>query len=108
MELSNEMGSRTLRFNEDMETRPWWTPCPEKNYLLGQYFHQHIYYCGVVLKLISIKPSVGSFEDFSYCPKENVVRLSIKYIFSCTCDRCNLVMLSTFCMSNRTKIVKKT
>lgn len=48
VELSNEMGSRTLRFNEDMETRPWWTPCPEKNYLLG------------------------SFEDFSYCPKENV------------------------------------
>ncbi|CAF1768061.1 hypothetical protein HID58_088209 [Brassica napus] len=48
VELSNEMGSRTLRFNEDMQTRPWWTPCPEKNYLLG------------------------SFEDFSYCPKENV------------------------------------
>ncbi|CAG7910388.1 unnamed protein product [Brassica rapa] len=48
VELSNEMGSRTLRFNEDMQTRPWWTPCPEKNYLLG------------------------SFEDFSYCPKEYV------------------------------------
>ncbi|KAG2299706.1 hypothetical protein Bca4012_011293 [Brassica carinata] len=48
VDLSKEMGSRTLRFNEDMQTRPWWTPCPEKNYLLG------------------------SFEEFSYCPKENV------------------------------------
>ncbi|XP_019088441.1 PREDICTED: phagocyte signaling-impaired protein isoform X1 [Camelina sativa] len=47
VELSNEIGSRTLRFNEDMETRPWWTPCPEKNYLLGP------------------------FEEISYCPKEN-------------------------------------
>ncbi|KFK27373.1 hypothetical protein AALP_AA8G374400 [Arabis alpina] len=48
MELSNEIGSKTLRFNEDMQTRPWWTPCPEKNYLLGP------------------------FEEISYCPKENV------------------------------------
>ncbi|XP_019092748.1 PREDICTED: phagocyte signaling-impaired protein-like isoform X2 [Camelina sativa] len=47
VELSDEIGSRTLRFNEDMETRPWWTPCPEKNYLLGP------------------------FEEISYCPKEN-------------------------------------
>jgi N-terminal acetyltransferase B complex non-catalytic subunit len=54
VELSNEIGSRTLKFNEDMQTRPWWTPCPEKNYLLGP------------------------FEEISYCPpKENVVRLSI-------------------------------
>ncbi|KAG7606541.1 Tetratricopeptide-like helical domain superfamily [Arabidopsis thaliana x Arabidopsis arenosa] len=49
VELSNEIGSRTLKFNEDMQTRPWWTPCPEKNYLLGP------------------------FEEISYCPpKENV------------------------------------
>ncbi|CAN8253181.1 unnamed protein product [Cochlearia groenlandica] len=48
VELSNEIGSRTLMFNEDMQTRPWWTPCPEKNYLLGP------------------------FEEISYCPKENV------------------------------------
>ncbi|KAL1217593.1 N-terminal acetyltransferase B complex auxiliary subunit NAA25 [Cardamine amara subsp. amara] len=48
VELSNEIGSGTLSFNEDMQTRPWWTPCPEKNYLLGP------------------------FEEISYCPKENV------------------------------------
>uniref|UniRef100_A0A1J3JDT3 N-alpha-acetyltransferase 25, NatB auxiliary subunit n=1 Tax=Noccaea caerulescens TaxID=107243 RepID=A0A1J3JDT3_NOCCA len=48
VELSNDIGSKTLRFNEDMQTRPWWTPCPEKNYLLGP------------------------FEEISYCPKENV------------------------------------
>ncbi|VVB16454.1 unnamed protein product [Arabis nemorensis] len=48
VELSNEVGSKTLRFNEDMLTRPWWTPCPEKNYLLGP------------------------FEEISYCRKENV------------------------------------
>ncbi|ESQ42535.1 hypothetical protein EUTSA_v10012545mg [Eutrema salsugineum] len=48
VELSNEIGSKTLTFNEDMQTRPWWTPCPEKNYLLGP------------------------FEEISYYPRENV------------------------------------
>ncbi|EOA12899.1 hypothetical protein CARUB_v10025873mg [Capsella rubella] len=48
VELSNETGSRKLTFNEDMQTRPWWTPCPEKNYLLGP------------------------FEEISYCPIESV------------------------------------
>lgn len=56
MELSNEMGSRTLRFNEDMQTRPWWTPCPEKNYLLGKFSFTIlvVYFSVVVLFLISI------------------------------------------------------
>jgi hypothetical protein len=54
VELSNEIGSRTLKFNEDMQTRPWWTPCPEKNYLLGQYFlHNLLLFMIVVLFLIS-------------------------------------------------------
>lgn len=35
-ELSNEIGSKSLTFNEDLESRPWWTPTPEENYLLGQ------------------------------------------------------------------------
>ncbi|CAH2069530.1 unnamed protein product [Thlaspi arvense] len=48
VELSSEVGSKTLRFNEDMQTRPWWTPSPEENYLLGP------------------------FEEISYSPKENV------------------------------------
>ncbi|KAF8018754.1 hypothetical protein BT93_H3607 [Corymbia citriodora subsp. variegata] len=35
VELSNEIGSKPLTFNEDLESRPWWTPTPEENYLLG-------------------------------------------------------------------------
>ncbi|XP_061359920.1 N-terminal acetyltransferase B complex auxiliary subunit NAA25 [Gastrolobium bilobum] len=44
-ELSNEIGSKSLTFNEDLQTRPWWTPTSEKNYLLGP------------------------FEGISYCPR---------------------------------------
>lgn len=46
LELSNEIGSKSLTFNEDLESRPWWTPTVEKNYLLGP------------------------FQGISYCPKE--------------------------------------
>ncbi|KAK1587124.1 hypothetical protein Q3G72_009766 [Acer saccharum] len=49
LELSKEIGSKSLTFNEDWQSRPWWTPTPEKNYLLGP------------------------FEGISYCPKENLV-----------------------------------
>lgn len=35
VELSNEIGLKSLTFNEDLESRPWWTPTPEGNYLLG-------------------------------------------------------------------------
>ncbi|KAJ4839804.1 hypothetical protein Tsubulata_032010 [Turnera subulata] len=48
VELSNEIGSKTLTFNEDLNTRPWWTPTSEKNYLLGP------------------------FEGISYCPQEKL------------------------------------
>lgn len=48
VELSNEIRSKNLTFNEDFQSRPWWTPFPEKNYLLGP------------------------FEGISYCPKENM------------------------------------
>ncbi|OMP02339.1 Tetratricopeptide-like helical [Corchorus olitorius] len=47
VELSNEIGSKSLTFNEDFQSRPWWTPTTEKNYLLGP------------------------FEGISYCPKES-------------------------------------
>ncbi|XP_030963835.1 N-terminal acetyltransferase B complex auxiliary subunit NAA25 isoform X1 [Quercus lobata] len=47
LELSNEIGSKSLTFNEDLQSRPWWTPTSEKNYLLGP------------------------FEGISYCPREN-------------------------------------
>ncbi|KAJ6693397.1 hypothetical protein OIU85_004192 [Salix viminalis] len=50
VELSNEIGSKTLTFNEDFHSRPWWTPTTEKNYLLGP------------------------FEGLSYCPKENLTK----------------------------------
>ncbi|XP_074301820.1 N-terminal acetyltransferase B complex auxiliary subunit NAA25-like isoform X1 [Silene latifolia] len=34
VELVSETSSDCLTFNEDLELRPWWTPIPEKNYLL--------------------------------------------------------------------------
>ncbi|XP_020221131.1 N-terminal acetyltransferase B complex auxiliary subunit NAA25 [Cajanus cajan] len=37
LELSKEVGSKSLTFNEDLQTRPWWTPTSEKNYLLGPF-----------------------------------------------------------------------
>ncbi|XP_042476987.1 N-terminal acetyltransferase B complex auxiliary subunit NAA25-like isoform X2 [Macadamia integrifolia] len=37
LELSNNDGCKPLTFNEDMQSRPWWTPTPDKNYLLGPY-----------------------------------------------------------------------
>ncbi|KAF7833806.1 N-terminal acetyltransferase B complex auxiliary subunit NAA25 [Senna tora] len=50
LELSNEIGSKSLTFNEDLQSRPWWTPTTEKNYLLGP------------------------FEGVSYCPRENMTK----------------------------------
>ncbi|XVE58959.1 hypothetical protein DITRI_Ditri05aG0005000 [Diplodiscus trichospermus] len=50
VELSNEIGSKSLTFNEDFQSRPWWTPTPGKNYLLGP------------------------FEGISYYPKENLTK----------------------------------
>ncbi|XP_010520190.1 PREDICTED: phagocyte signaling-impaired protein isoform X2 [Tarenaya hassleriana] len=50
VELSKEIGSKSLTFNEDLQTRPWWTPRPEKNYLLGP------------------------FNEISYYPLENVIK----------------------------------
>lgn len=50
VELSNEIRSKTLTFNEDFQSRPWWAPTTEKNYLLGP------------------------FEGVSYCPKENLTK----------------------------------
>ncbi|KAK6145231.1 hypothetical protein DH2020_022051 [Rehmannia glutinosa] len=51
IELSNEIRSKSLTFNEDLKLRPWWTPTSDKNYLLGP------------------------FEGVSYCPKENMHNL---------------------------------
>lgn len=48
LELSSEIGCKSLTFNEDLQSRPWWTPTSEKNYLLGP------------------------FEGISYRPKENL------------------------------------
>ncbi|GER30478.1 tetratricopeptide repeat protein [Striga asiatica] len=48
VELSNEIRSKSLTFNEDLKLRPWWTPTYDKNYLLGP------------------------FEGVSYYPAENM------------------------------------
>lgn len=35
--LSNEIASKPLTFNEEFQSRPWWTPTSDTNYLLGPY-----------------------------------------------------------------------
>ncbi|KAK9279563.1 hypothetical protein L1049_013242 [Liquidambar formosana] len=50
LELSSEIGCKSLTFNEDLQSRPWWTPTSEKNYLLGP------------------------FEGISYRPTENLTK----------------------------------
>ncbi|XP_022149780.1 N-terminal acetyltransferase B complex auxiliary subunit NAA25-like isoform X2 [Momordica charantia] len=37
VELSDEIASKTPTFNEDLQSRPWWTPTSEKNHLLGPF-----------------------------------------------------------------------
>ncbi|KAF7119591.1 hypothetical protein RHSIM_Rhsim13G0064100 [Rhododendron simsii] len=37
LEVSSEIGSKSLTFNEDFQFRPWWTPTYDKNYLLGPF-----------------------------------------------------------------------
>ncbi|KAI3806273.1 hypothetical protein L1987_22172 [Smallanthus sonchifolius] len=48
LDVSREVRSKKLTFNEDLKLRPWWTPSLDKNYLLGPY------------------------EDISYYPRENL------------------------------------
>lgn len=51
IDLSNEIRSKSLTFNDELNLRPWWTPTYDKNYLLGP------------------------FEGPSYCPRENMQNL---------------------------------
>ncbi|KAI3507935.1 hypothetical protein L1887_22932 [Cichorium endivia] len=37
LDVSNEIQSKKLTFNEDLQLRPWWTPTYDKNYLSGPY-----------------------------------------------------------------------
>ncbi|KAL8128991.1 hypothetical protein V2J09_018146, partial [Rumex salicifolius] len=37
LERTSEAVCRSMMFNEDLQTRPWWTPTPCKNYLLGPF-----------------------------------------------------------------------
>ncbi|KAL4189567.1 hypothetical protein AMTRI_Chr08g207790 [Amborella trichopoda] len=35
LDLVNEKCKKPLTFNEDLQSRPWWSPFPDENYLLG-------------------------------------------------------------------------
>ncbi|KAF8402561.1 hypothetical protein HHK36_010647 [Tetracentron sinense] len=48
LELSSENRCKSLTFNEDLQSRPWWTPAADINYLLGP------------------------FDGASFCPRENL------------------------------------
>lgn len=37
LELASETSCKSLTFNEDMQLRPWWTPTPKMNYILGPF-----------------------------------------------------------------------
>lgn len=36
LELASDTLCKSLTFNEEFQLRPWWTPTPQKNYLLGE------------------------------------------------------------------------
>lgn len=40
--LSDEIEMTPRTFNEDFELRPWWTPTPNKNYLLGPFEENYL------------------------------------------------------------------
>lgn len=37
LELASDTFCKSLTFNEELQLRPWWTPTPVKNYLLGPF-----------------------------------------------------------------------
>ncbi|XP_058110429.1 N-terminal acetyltransferase B complex auxiliary subunit NAA25 isoform X2 [Magnolia sinica] len=43
LELSSEEHLKSLMFNEDMQSRPWWSPAPDKNYLLEPFEGENFY-----------------------------------------------------------------
>lgn len=43
LELSDEIGTKSLTFNEELQLRPWWTPTYDKNYLLEPF--EEVAYC---------------------------------------------------------------
>ncbi|OVA02810.1 Multicopper oxidase [Macleaya cordata] len=45
LELSSEESCKSLTFNDDMQSRPWWTPTPDINYLLGPFDENAV--CGL-------------------------------------------------------------
>ncbi|KAL2333032.1 hypothetical protein Fmac_014245 [Flemingia macrophylla] len=75
LELSKEVGSKSLTFNEDLQTRPWWTPTAEKNYLLGP-FEGISYYPREVLTKDREKSVKRVIEKKSLLPR--MIYLSIQ------------------------------
>ncbi|XP_049406545.1 N-terminal acetyltransferase B complex auxiliary subunit NAA25 isoform X2 [Solanum stenotomum] len=43
LELTDEIGTKSLTFNEELQLRPWWTPTYDKNYLLEPF--EGVTYC---------------------------------------------------------------
>lgn len=35
--ISNDVKCKSMTFNDDIQTRPWWTPLPDKNHLIGPF-----------------------------------------------------------------------
>ncbi|XP_047252828.1 N-terminal acetyltransferase B complex auxiliary subunit NAA25 [Capsicum annuum] len=78
LELSDEIGSKPLTFNEELQLRPWWTPTYDKNYLLEPF--EGVSYCTGQTLDDQIKESqakvVKTIEKRSLLPR--IVYLSIQ------------------------------
>nr|XP_009599787.1 N-terminal acetyltransferase B complex auxiliary subunit NAA25 isoform X2 [Nicotiana tomentosiformis] len=78
LELSDEIGSKSLTFNEELQLRPWWTPTCDKNYLLEPF--EGSSYCTRETLYDQIKQSqakvVKTIEKRSFLPR--MIYLSIQ------------------------------
>lgn len=78
LELTDEIGSKSLTFNEELQLRPWWTPTYDKNYLLEPF--EGVFYCAGQTLDDQIKQSqakvVKTIEKRSLLPR--IIYLSIQ------------------------------
>ncbi|KAK1412739.1 hypothetical protein QVD17_34222 [Tagetes erecta] len=76
LDISREIHSKRLTFNEDLKLRPWWTPSSDKNYLSGPYEDIPYNAREILDKAKQIEAKVISIEKRSLLPR--MIYLSIK------------------------------
>ncbi|XP_076930880.1 N-terminal acetyltransferase B complex auxiliary subunit NAA25-like [Bidens hawaiensis] len=76
LDISNEIRSKKLTFNEDLKLRPWWTPSLDKNYLSGPYEDVSCYPRQNLDEAKQTEAKVTSIEKRSLLPR--MIYLSIQ------------------------------